>query len=571
MFMAAILNQVVTMTTTPPPDHDNNINCSNKSLNELSDHLPNADNFISLSSQSSSSEFFTSNQSSASTSEFFSSNQSSASSEFSSRLLHTRLFFRRRSISLTSMQDLAGFASSGSELNGSTSTLVSAMASSRPPRKTTVDHSSNNQTPQVGLRKKSLRDRDATPLAQDRDRQSISSMIIHDPEYELSDHDHMNETVIEIKRNNSNHQKSSVQVNRNDSGYNTDVGKRTPTPIRAASQKCRTLPAENSVKLTEQQHPQSAKSKLSSFGNLLRREKSSVSGFGIGTKSSGGPVQNRISQKIKNCTTSSSTASGASASSSSVMLDKGQHHQAAATNTKEFSSSKSKTPTRRTSAASSSHASSAVKKSSSDSKREHFVQTRSHTGLNLFGGRRRSIHITDDAYKLAMRSAKSHLDLTSEVIEEAKVTNTTTSVAAAAVAPTTTTTANSKKHFSERPWIELEKLWRSKAKDPPPDIESLIRNDINKRQAGGGGGNGFSGNGNGNGTLRKVPRPTSEQSHSKGYWPPPISNTTQVTSNPDAVKKVVDFLNPTVLDSYRHSTAIQTESNKHFTDLRSSW
>ena len=159
-----------------------------------------------------------------------------------------------------------------------------------------------------------------------------------------------------------------------------------------------------------------------------------------------------------------------------------------------------------------------------------------------------------------MRSAKSHLDLTSEVIDEAKVTTTPTS------AP-----ANSKKHFSERPWIELEKLWRSKAKDPPPDIESLIRNDNNKQAGGSGGGSsGLSGLSaeNGNGTLRKA-RPTSEQSHSKGYWPPPAA--TQVTSNPEAVKKVVDFLNPMVLDSYRHSNAIKAESNEHFTDLRSSW
>ena len=219
MFMAAILNQeVVTMTTPTRPEGENIINCSNDLNNCISDH-PNADKFLSSSSADDKEDQDHQNQ-----------------SDFSSRLLHTRLFFRRRSISLTSVQDLA---SSGFTLSESKESLsASAMASSRPPRKTTVDNTND-----VRLRKK-IRDRDATPLAQDRDRQSISSMIFHDPPDYNQLSDQMNETVKSfemIKSNNNNHQKSggsNNQVNRNDSGYNTDVGKRTPTPIRhIASQK----------------------------------------------------------------------------------------------------------------------------------------------------------------------------------------------------------------------------------------------------------------------------------------------------------------------------------------------
>ena len=63
------------------------------------------------------------------------------------------------------------------------------------------------------------------------------------------------------------------------------------------------------------------------------------------------------------------------------------------------------------------HSSSAVSGTNnpaSNEKRNQFTQVRSKTGLNIFSGRRRSIAITDDAYNaLAIRAAKSHLDLNS--------------------------------------------------------------------------------------------------------------------------------------------------------------
>ena len=55
-----------------------------------------------------------------------------------------------------------------------------------------------------------------------------------------------------------------------------------------------------------------------------------------------------------------------------------------------------------------------------DQRRAQFLQARSNTGLNFFGNRRRSIAIIDDTYNVALRSAKSHLDLSEPQIEEPK-------------------------------------------------------------------------------------------------------------------------------------------------------
>ena len=53
-----------------------------------------------------------------------------------------------------------------------------------------------------------------------------------------------------------------------------------------------------------------------------------------------------------------------------------------------------------------------------DNRRAQFLQARANTGLNFFGGRRRSIAITDDAYGVALRAAKSHLDLSGAHLEQ---------------------------------------------------------------------------------------------------------------------------------------------------------
>ena len=130
----------------------------------------------------------------------------------------------------------------------------------------------------------------------------------------------------------------------------------------------------------------------------------------------------------------------------------------------------------------------------SNDKRAQFTQVRSKTGLNIFGGRRRSIAITDDAYNAAMRAAKSHLDLrdameqqppasagapaspqtasTNSAIERKKSSKSNKSVETAPGTKSSDVESPpaKKQIFGERPWIELEKLWRGRLKNPPPDL-----------------------------------------------------------------------------------------------------
>ena len=130
----------------------------------------------------------------------------------------------------------------------------------------------------------------------------------------------------------------------------------------------------------------------------------------------------------------------------------------------------------------------------SNDKRAQFTQVRSKTGLNIFGGRRRSIAITDDAYNAAMRAAKSHLDLrdameqqppasagapaspktasNNSAIERKKSGKSNKSVETAPGTKSSDVESPpaKKQIFGERPWIELEKLWRGRLKNPPPDL-----------------------------------------------------------------------------------------------------
>jgi len=146
------------------------------------------------------------------------------------------------------------------------------------------------------------------------------------------------------------------------------------------------------------------------------------------------------------------------------------------------------------------------KSESSAAKKAAFTRERSKTGLNLFGGRRRSIAITDEDYE-SIRAAKSYHDLRNaanlEVVE--------TSSKIIEEQP-----GKQRKNFSERPWTELEKLWRGRVKAPGPDLEEIL---ASSRQ---------------HGNSLTLPnhyksRPTglltAEHSHAKGYWPPPSSPT----------------------------------------------
>ena len=125
-----------------------------------------------------------------------------------------------------------------------------------------------------------------------------------------------------------------------------------------------------------------------------------------------------------------------------------------------------------------------------DSKRAQFVQSRSSTGLSLFGvGRRRSIAITDDAYNAAMRGAKSHVDISHLCSVQSPILGRKGAAAGPGLSELreaeerggggggcTTPKARDKlkMSFNNRPWAELERLWRGKSKESP-SIESLFK------------------------------------------------------------------------------------------------
>ena len=203
-------------------------------------------------------------------------------------------------------------------------------------------------------------------------------------------------------------------------------------------------------------------------------------------KSSGSSTRKSIIGLVKRTSTSASgghtTSSSATASTSPVQS--------------RIASKSTSTSKKKISSSSSSGSASAQQQQlpTSNDKRAQFTQVRSKTGLNIFGGRRRSIAITDDAYNAAMRAAKSHLDLrdameqqppasagapaspqtasTNSAIERKKSSKSNKSVETAPGTKSSDVESPpaKKQIFGERPWIELEKLWRGRLKNPPPDL-----------------------------------------------------------------------------------------------------
>ena len=143
---------------------------------------------------------------------------------------------------------------------------------------------------------------------------------------------------------------------------------------------------------------------------------------------------------------------------------------------------------------------------SQNDRHKEFVQTRSKTGINSFfsGRRRQSIAITDDAYNSAIRAAKSHYDLSviahqggkgkdTKVDEKnrfSKGNQQTSPIKPASAIPlhlqlpaglgtasaASTPTTRMKFGLKERPWTELERLWKGKTKDPPgPNIDFMLK------------------------------------------------------------------------------------------------
>ena len=463
--------------------------------------------------------------------------------EATSTYRHPRFYFRRRSISLTSEKDLHEMASRFARKD----------SGPQPPVKRRV---AVKNRPSTASATTVERDRDATPIAINRRRmtnlQSDSSTLRRNltanqptsspaklANIKIADFDEITDQINEVVKH------LEVKINRNDSGYGTDVGgaksgitnrgaapqQQLPPdvkikhstsdgtnwrsiPIRKCPpsprpQRSRTL--EYGVNLSDQapdEHNKSGVKHKLSVGSIFRREKT----FVASDASSSGPCKSRTSKKIDN----KGSAKGQSRQSAMGSL------------------------------------------TVSDSKRSQFVEGRSKTSFSLFGGRRRSIAFTEDDYEAALRSAKSHCDLTSDA----------NSVASKTASPSSATSSSRQsmsaaKKIFDRPWIDFEKLWLSKAKDPDPDIESLISTTTRKQS-------GVSGAS----SRRSVAstRPTSEYSHSLGYWPPPTSKTPPpVSSTPEALKKVVNLMGPAVLEHHRSVAQAEKNTKEHFSSLLDQW
>lgn len=502
-----------------------------------------------------------------------------------------RYFFRRRSISLTSEGDLeamASFKTSGGQGSGQQLSPTST-ASGRSSRRDQVDHQDASS---------GARDRDATPLANERLRKKYSrsstaisasrpsSIMVYDQSEEF---DKLANDIIASVKNLQAADETTLKrppkpvppvqaaastvaaaavVRRNSSGYSTGSASSVKSSINEAAKGRKSSthqdqrrPSSTIMPPTYPASKEAAKSKLSLAGLIKRSSNLSTS------SSTSSPVQSRIAAK--------------------KALDR------------------------------------QISKDS-EAKKAQFTQTRSHTGLNLFGGRRRSIAITDDAYNAAIRSAKSHLDLSDgqnqpEVAaasaaggqfnglnKKSSFSKKSSEVTKDAAAP------RQRRHFNERPWIELEKLWRGRAKDPSPDIEALL-------VSCGGGHRGAGDRDRRSNRSQTIPNnlasiptkisvtrtPSAQSSHSKGYWPPPASPSptasmskviaAQVAPNigkrmsPQMAKKAVDLIAPHVLDSWlvKHGHQ-QPQTNRssdcltrsgghpgddqdHFSDLVKSW
>lgn len=339
------------------------------------------------------------------------------------------------------------------------------------------------------------RDRDATPVPLERKKSgncSRSSMIVHD----ASELERLANEIIDSVKDLDfmNEHAAASSSSQQQSSFQTKI-KRNDSGYSTGSTgsvKARKLASEASLNET------TGKSSRLSLGGLLKRNNTATTSSHP-TSSGSSPVHSRIAKKI----------------------DRQLSKDTAASN-------------------------------SPSSKRSQFIQSRSHTGLNLFGGRRRSIAVTDDAYQAAIRTAKSHLDLlaTASEANNEKANKKSNGLKKPQAQEASLRHRMQRKHFNERPWIELEKLWRGRAKDPPPDIETLILPSLRCHRA------------KtmpigmmpplGKSTPPRTP-PTPQQSHSKGYWPPPPPTVNESTKKAaDVTRKTIDLMTPQVLNSWMH-------------------
>ena len=236
-------------------------------------------------------------------------------------------------------------------------------------------------------------------------------------------------------------------------------------------------------------------------------------------------------------------------------------------------------------------------------KRKHFIQSRSSTTLNLFGGsRRKSIAVTDDAYNAAMRSAKSHLDL-SQIIQGSPATSKKLgstpgpSLSDLTEEPdkhersSTKSFAKVKQTLKDRPWTEIERLWRGKARDPP-NIDHMLKSGRTKERSArsktvpiGEKSKDLKGQQQGLGRVSSAPFSQPQnfkhgiRSERSAY---PISMS--VTNSPKVTQKAIDLLAPHVISKWQreqgYSPAFQRyhsvaedlgQDRDHFEELVRTW
>ncbi len=547
-----------------------------------------------------------------------------------------RYFFRRRSISLTSEAEAASLSiatPSGratpptppTPTNNSHAHLNSRMSRVDRPANANDgahDRDATPTAPSVTVRRRVSRSRyegcpssTATPSSRKNSLRPGSIVVheneellrlAHDLEYENSNASdsltglHFQEDAAEPLIPKSTKGSSNVAiVRRNSSGYSTgSASSVTNNPSASTSGSTASGNRKQPIKfghdrrasvshtLSYSQQPQppkeTARHKLS-LGGLLKR--------GGGPSSSDSPVQNRITKKKYERSASKDLGEA-------IMSKKGFKK----TSLKETTTS----PT-------------------AEAKRSNFTQTRSHTGLNLFGGRRRSIAITDDAYSAAIRNAKSNLDLAAAASEAtAKMSSSANTYATSSDGgnkvkkkslPEVMREQQTPHKQKERPWADIERLWTRRIIDPPPNLTAFLSakppSPEQKREtlpAGTGSraltlpASRSTSDPNKPKKATKAKTPTPEVSHSKGYWPPPSSRagsgsnlTPPMMHKPEVPRrsplsfrrKAVDLLAPHVMDEWQNrksmtlSQSLMTSTlatsgfgapeDNHFADLVRAW
>jgi hypothetical protein len=168
---------------------------------------------------------------------------------------------------------------------------------------------------------------------------------------------------------------------------------------------------------------------------------------------------------------------------------------------------------------------------SSQEKRVAFLQARSSTGLNLFGSahRRRSSVVIPDS--------KSSIDL-SAMVAAAGLSSPMTKKKVQAEIQRKAATLQAKASFKERSWTEIEKLWRSKAKEPP-NIEAFLKQPLTRKER-----------------CKTIPVGDSAKAmmhlSTSSVALPTSSSEAAIGASPSVTRKAIELLSPYVFQRWQH-------------------